>query len=205
MKNSFPEIILASTSPYRKALLDQIKLPFRSIAPQVDEAALIKKNPHLSTEELCKLLAKAKGQDIREKNPRSLIIASDQMVEMENEIYGKAKSMEEATKQLQKLQGKTHRILTSLFISSPQHGIFLHLETAFLTLRPLNLFQIQSYLEQDQPMDCAGSYKLEKCGITLMKKIECRDSSAIVGLPIVALTNQLLEWQYPLPFCYPSL
>ena len=120
------------------------------------------------------------------------------MVVLDDVIFGKPKSIESACVQLQKMQGRTHQLLTGVaLVSGSQELTFLNV--CQMTLRPLTQTEIENYIRLDLPLDCAGSYKIEKSGISLFEKIECEDWTAIQGLPILRLTSELVKLGFTIP------
>lgn len=191
-------IILASTSKYRAQLLHQLALPFSQIAPVVDEEKLKVQLEHQfvnDPKQIAIELARAKAESLA--SPQSLVIGGDQLVNFENLILGKPLNYQNAFSQLQKMQGNTHQLITALAICY-QSQTHLICDITTLKMRPLSDLQIKNYLQLDQPFDCAGSYKLEKHGITLFEKIESQDFTAIQGIPLIALTNLLQNLNIPL-------
>ena len=131
------------------------------------------------------------------------VIGGDQVAALENsdgtfEILSKPGTFEKATAQLLKMQGRTHRLYTALCII--YHGKQLPiLDVTTIKMRPLLRAEIESYVHTDQPLDCAGSYKIEKAGILLVDEMECKDFSAIQGVPLIQLTKTLIELGYKIP------
>jgi septum formation protein len=178
------KIILASGSPYRKQLLEQLSLAFSVVPSNVDEE-LIKKMD-LTPEKICLELAKAKATEVFNKYSDHIVIGSDQLLTMDSEIFDKPGTAETAIKQLSKLQGKNHRLITAVSIVSNNKEIsFSNITT--LTMKELSQKQIEHYVQKDNPLDCAGSYKIEKLGISLFSKIDSSDSTSIIGLPLIQL------------------
>ena len=188
-------LVLASTSKYRGALLSQLGWEFESIAPGVDEDKV--KEQNLSPEELALLLSNYKAQAVFAKRPEACVIGSDQVCRMGKKIFDKPNTPENAAIQLSQMQGKSHELLTAVTIIYPG-GVKSFINRTTLHMRPLTLAKIQQYINVDEPLDCAGSYKLESHGIKLFNKIEMEDQTAIIGLPLIELTNVLLELGYPL-------
>jgi septum formation protein len=186
------QLILASTSRYRKELLEKLNFPFLQMASNVDEDQY--KNKGHSPLLLAQKLAKAKALEVAKANPASLIIGSDQVCCLNDKIYSKAGSREMALKILTELSGKTHQLHTSvsLICIDRQLEINFH-ETIALKMRNLNLKEIETYLDLDQPLDCAGCYKIESHGVSLFEEINCRDHTAIIGLPLIELNQHLLK------------
>lgn len=188
------QLILASTSPYRKMLLDARSIKYQAVAPLCDEDSL--KDPSISGVALTQRLAKAKAESLKEQFPEAYIIGSDQVLEFQGQIFGKPKTKERALTQLMSLQGQTHQLITSLFLQAP-HRQWVHTETVILTMHPWSETELVNYIEADQPLDCAGSYKLEKRGLLLFKEIQANDYESIIGLPLLALFNILREEKFP--------
>ncbi|WP_169976668.1 Maf family protein [Tautonia rosea] len=192
------DLILASTSPYRRALLERLGLPFRCRAPGVDEDAL--KNQGLSPRELADRLAIAKADAVArlEPNPAAIVIGSDQLVAFEGRVLGKPGSVDRAVEQLLSLSGRDHELITAMAVIQGSH-VIQHTDVARLHVRPLSQSEIERYVLADQPIDCAGAYKLESRGIVLFEQIDCADHSAITGLPLMALTTILRDLGVPIP------
>jgi septum formation protein len=189
-------LILASTSRYRQALLDRLGLPYAAVPPACDEEAL--KDPALTPQALAERLAEAKARSLQAAHPAAVIIGSDQVCARAGEILHKPGTAERAVAQLLRLQGGSHRLITALVVV---HGprIWRHTDVTTLTMRPLDRPALERYVAADQPLDCSGAYKLEQRGIGLFSAIESADSSAIVGLPLLALTRILAEAGYAIP------
>jgi septum formation protein len=188
-------LILASTSKYRSALLSQLGWEFEAMAPGVDEEKV--KSTDTDPANLALLLSKFKAEAVFAKRSHACVIGSDQVCSMGGEIFSKPGSIEKATEQISRMQGKSHELLTAVTVISPK-GVESFINRTILHMRPLTLSQIHSYVNEDLPLDCAGSYKLESRGIKLFNKIEMSDHSAIIGLPLIELTSLLVKWGYPL-------
>ena len=189
-------LILASTSPYRREQLQRLGIPFEGIPPECDEDAF--KNQGLELKELASTLATEKAASLVKSHPDSIIIGGDQIAAIDGEILSKPLSRENAYKQLDKLQGSTHQLITSLSIISG-NDIYSHTEVANLTMVPLNFEQIEKYVERDLPLYCCGSYKIEGHGISLFEKIEVDDFTSIVGMPMLFLSKTLRELGHQIP------
>jgi septum formation protein len=194
LKLPFP-LILASTSKYRGALLSQLGWPFESMAPGIDEDQL--KNNLLLPIQIAERLAKLKAEAIFIKRQDACVIGSDQVCTLNGEILSKPLTKEKAISQLLKMQNKQHELITAVSILCPQ-GERHFVNKTLLSMRPLNLKEIEHYIDQDMPLDCAGSYKLESHGIKLFHKIEMDDHTSIIGLPLIQLNNCLMQLGYPL-------
>lgn len=182
------QLILASTSPYRRRLIEQLGVSCDMADPQIDEAPY--KRRGLSADALVTELARAKADAVATHHPGSIVIGSDQAVEIAGEILGKPGTVEGAFRQLRQLAGRTHRIVTAVAVVAPSHRLDERVASR-LTMRNLDDDALQRYVARDQPLDCAGAYKLESQGIALFSAIETTDATAIVGLPLIALTSML--------------
>lgn len=185
------DIVLASTSPYRRALMEQAGYPFRARSPGVDEDAL--KALGLSPHELAERLAIAKADALRDAEPGAILIGCDQVAAIDGEVLDKPGTADRAAAQLRKLSGRTHHLITALAV---RHGDELrtHTDVTALTMRELTDDEIAAYLDADHPFDCAGSYKYEGAGAGLFSEVITEDPSAIVGLPMKALGAILAVW-----------
>ena len=194
LKNPFP-LILASTSKYRQQLLAQLGISFTAIAPDFNEDLL--KDKGLAPAELSKELAKNKAISVFNHHPESCVIGSDQVCVVGNQILSKPKTTEKAIEQLLHLQGQSHELMTSVCLLFPGGQIQFTNQTS-LTMRKLSEEEIIRYVKADQPLDCAGSYKLESLGIKLFESLSMTDHTAIIGLPLIELNNHLLRIGYNL-------
>jgi septum formation protein len=181
-------LILASSSPYRRELLQKLTLSFECHSPNIDESAIGGESP----EQLVERLALEKALAVAVEHPKALIIASDQVAVLEDEIMTKPHTHDNAIKQLNRSSGKTVNFLTSLCLLNSQTGkhqiIIAPYSVEFLTLSPQ---QIDNYLHKEQPYQCAGSFKSEGLGITLFKRFNGEDPNSLIGLPLIALTEML--------------
>jgi septum formation protein len=187
-------IVLASTSPYRRRLLEQAGLAFQCVAPLCDENEL--KDPAMPPRLLAKKLALAKAESLRASYPHAAIIGSDQVIALGRKTFSKPRTAERAEAQLAELAGQTHEVLTAVAIVHAS-GIQEYIETARMTMRALSKEEIAEYVRADQPLNCAGSYKLESRGAALFEKIECADRTAITGLPILWVKRALNGLERP--------
>ncbi len=191
---SAPDILLASTSPYRRELLARLGLPFRTRAPTCDEAAekarILGAGVTLGPEQLAAELSHAKAESLRDAEPGAAILGSDQVAAIGATVLGKPGTAEQAAAQLAMLAGRTHVLATAVTLLY-QGQVHQHVDVTRLAMRPLSRAQIERYLAADAPLDCAGSYRIEARGITLFERIESADHTAIVGLPLLAVTSML--------------
>jgi septum formation protein len=192
-----PDLVLASTSTYRRELLARLGLAFRAQAPAMDEEAAKRAlPPGLAPERLAATLAKAKAVSLAGDD--LAVLGADQVAALGDRVLGKPGSAEEAARQLSLLSGRTHVLVTAVAIV---HGeaVHEHVDVTKLSMRPLSPGQIERYVAADAPIDCAGSYRLEARGIALFERIESADHTAIVGLPLMAVTSMLAAMGYPVP------
>lgn len=190
-------VILASTSVYRKALVERLGLTVQCEPPGVDEDAFKK-----SIEDpfgLAATLASAKARAVAERHPGRVVIGGDQLVAFEGQILGKPGTIENAVEQLLQLAGKTHELITAMSVIGPDGSEHRHTDIAWMTMRPLDQGRIERYVKLDRPVDCAGAYKIESAGISLFETIETGDHTAITGLPLMALTTILESLGLALP------
>ena len=183
-------IVLASSSTYRKALIARLGLDCRTATPDIDERALPAETPVATALRL----AQAKARKIAEREPAALIIGSDQVAVLEDQRIGKPGSHAAALRQLQAMSGKTVVFHTALcLLNSETHVVHLANVPTTVRFRKLDDAQIERYLQQDQPYDCAGSAKIEALGITLVEQVESTDPTALIGLPLITLVTMLLK------------
>lgn len=187
-----PQLILGSSSKYRKELLARLRIPFDVIAPEIDEEP----RPGETPDQTALRLAREKAAAIAAHAPNSLVIGSDQVATLDGEQIGKPGSHGNAMRQLQKMRGRLVVFHTALCLwdgreSSPQNAAQLENVQTFVTFRDLPDHELDAYLRIEQPYDCAGSAKNEGLGIALIEKIESSDPTALTGLPLIALTSML--------------
>ncbi|MDR0997234.1 MAG: Maf family nucleotide pyrophosphatase [Zoogloeaceae bacterium] len=185
-----PPLILASTSPYRRDLLTRLGLPFEVESPQTDETPL----PNEAPEALALRLAEAKARAVAARHPGALVIGSDQVAFACGKIYGKPGNHDNAVRQLQELSGQTATFFNGLcvFDSRTQTAHQRSVPTK-VTFRSLSAAMIEAYLRREPAYDCAGSAKSESLGIALIARIDNDDPTALVGLPLIALCDLLLD------------
>jgi septum formation protein len=185
-------MILASSSAYRRELLGRLRLPFESIAPDVDERPLAGEAP----EATALRLARAKAQAVASGAPGALVVGSDQVATLDGEQIGKPGNHANALAQLQKMRGRRVVFHTALCLwdgraADPSAAVQVENVQTFVTFRDLPDAELDAYLRIEQPYDCAGSAKNEALGIAILEKIESTDPTALTGLPLVALTTML--------------
>jgi len=190
------ELILASTSVYRQQLLHRLGVPFRCIAPEVDEAA--SRQSQWTPEELARQLARMKAMAVACRFPQALVIGSDQVAECDGLVLGKPGHRDGAIRQLQALSGKTHMLWTAVTFAVADE-IHIHIDCTRLTMRALTVDEIERYVDADEPWDCAGSYKFESRGIGLFDAVKTADPTAIIGLPLITVTTMLRQYAFAVP------
>jgi septum formation protein len=183
-----PLLVLASTSPYRRALLDRLGLTFLTAAPDVDET----RYPDEPARDLVLRLAEAKARAVAPAHPEALIIGSDQVATIGETILGKPGNRESAMSQLSQATGKTAVFYTGLCLFNAATGQARTLCEPFrVHFRQLSSRQIAGYIDREQPFDCAGSFKSEGLGIALFERVEGDDPNALIGLPLIRLVELL--------------
>lgn len=181
-------LILASTSVYRKQQLSQLGFTFEANRPVCDEDAV--KARIKDPVELATTLAKMKAESLATAD--NCVIGGDQVGALGELILGKPKTFEKACEQLEKMSGRTHQLITAVCVIFKGKAYPI-LDVTTLHMRKLSRAEIEDYVRRDDPLDCAGSYKIEKSGIALFDKIESEDFTAIQGLPLMKLSKTLRE------------
>ena len=187
-----PRLILASSSAYRRELLERLRLPFEVMAPDIDESAL----PGEAPEATALRLARAKAQAVAARAPGSVVIGSDQVATLDGEQIGKPGDHANAMAQLQKMRGRRVVFHTALCVWDQRASVLtgaaqMENVQTFVTFRDLPDAELDAYLRIEQPYDCAGSAKNEGLGIAILERIDSADPTALTGLPLIALTGML--------------
>jgi septum formation protein len=191
-----PSLILASTSRYRRALLERLALPFQAVTPDVDETRL----PNEPPEDMVVRLAAAKAAEVANRFPGALVIGSDQCAALGADVLGKPGSHEKARAQLGRLSGQRVTFHTGLCVIDGASGREWRDVVPFTVhMRDLEPDEIERYLRADQPYDCAGSFKSEGLGISLFRAMAGDDPTALVGLPLIRLCARLREAGLTIP------
>lgn len=180
-------LILTSTSPFRRALLEKFSIPFNCAKPDVDETPLAGETP----EQLVRRLSLAKAMVIANQQPDSIVIGSDQVAVFNNEILGKPHTHDNAVAQLSKFSGHKVQFLTGLAVVCGDQQL-VDVEAVDVYFKDLSASQIEHYLQKEQPYNCAGSFKSEALGVALFDKIDSRDPNTLIGLPMIRLNEMLL-------------
>jgi MAF protein len=182
------QLVLGSTSPFRRQLLEKLGLPFDTASPETDETPLDGETP----EQLVARLAEAKARAVASQHPGALIIGSDQVAVNEGEILGKPHTHDKAMTQLRNASGKHIRFLTGLCLynAATDHAQ-VEVVPFDVVFRDLTDEMIDNYLKAEQPYNCAGSFKSEAMGIALFEKLEGEDPNTLIGLPLIRLVRML--------------
>jgi septum formation protein len=183
-------LILASTSRYRRELLLRLGLPFQTARPDVDETPYPNESPRL----LAQRLSEAKARSVAKSFPNAWVIGSDQVAELDGQAIGKPENFERAADQLSAASGKTMQFFSAfcLFRAEPSK-IIANTDVTTVHFRQLKAVEIERYLHKEQPYDCAGSFKAEGLGISLFDKIESSDPTGLIGLPLISLSKALRQ------------
>ncbi|MEK6551389.1 MAG: Maf family nucleotide pyrophosphatase, partial [Pseudomonadota bacterium] len=172
------KLILASSSPFRRELLERLRIPFEIMPPELDETPLAGETPQQLTERM----AIAKARKIADIEPRALIIGSDQVAVYNGSIVGKPHSHDRAVEQLRAASGKVVTLYTGLaLINAAANRVQCEVIPYRVTFRPLTDEMIESYLRKEQPYSCAGSVRSEGLGISLLEKFEGDDPNTLIG------------------------
>jgi septum formation protein len=191
-----PRLVLASTSKYRRALLDRLRLPFQINGSLVDETALANEDPVA----LVIRLARTKAEAVAPRFPQCVIIGSDQAAVLGRTILGKPGSVERCIEQLRNASGQRVVFYTAVHVidlRGVRHEA--HVDTTTVTFRTLSETEILNYVERDNPLDCAGGFKAESLGIALFERIDSVDPTALIGLPLIWLASALRRAGFSLP------
>lgn len=188
-------LILASTSPYRRALLERLGLPFQVLQPAASEDLLAGELPP----DRAMRLSLAKAQAIAARHPEAVVVGSDQVAALGGRILDKPGSAANCREQLALLSGGTARFHTGCAVLSATGQRFVHLDTTTVRFRLLSPIEIERYVQREKPLDCAGGFKAEGLGITLFESIESKDPTALIGLPLIWLAEVLRKVGFELP------
>lgn len=193
---SAPTIFLASSSPYRRGLLDRFLDQYETVTPDVDES----NDQGLAPEELATYLARKKAEAIAVNARQALIIGADQLAVLDDQVLGKPGDHQKAVEQLLAASGKAVTFLTAVCILDPiGRARFEHTDRTTVRFRQFDRRLAEAYLRHDQPYDCAGSFKLEGAGFVLFESVQTDDPTALIGLPMIWVADRLLQLGYLLP------
>lgn len=183
-------LLLASTSPYRARLLHRLGIPFASVASGTDET----RRDGEAARALAERLARAKTLAVAARYPAALVVGSDQSLSHGGRVLGKPGTRDNAERQLRQLSGSSVTFETAICLAQGESGLCLrHCDTTRVVFRTLTVHEIRRYLEREPALDCAGSFKCEGLGIALFEAIHSDDPTALVGLPLIALTGLLRQ------------
>jgi len=188
-------VILASQSPYRRELLGRLLSDFRTLAPQADETRQTGERPR----DLALRLARLKAAAGQRLHPDAVVIGSDQVAALDDDILGKPGTPERAVAQLLRCSGQAVEFHTAVCVLGPGNAPELtHVDTTRVRFRPLTRTEAERYVAADLPLDCAGSFKAERRGVLLLESIDSEDPTAIQGLPLIWLGRALIARGVPL-------
>jgi len=189
-----PRLVLASASPFRRALLENAGLIFAVEPARIDERAVEETLVGVNPEDVASVLAEAKAQDVSARNSGAIVIGSDQTLSFEGKIYHKAANMDEARRRLLELSGKTHELNSAVVLARDGETIWRHMSVARLTMRDLDPAFVGRHLSNvgERALSSVGAYQFEGEGIQLFERIE-GDYFTIIGLPLLPLLSKLRE------------
>ena len=189
------QLVLASSSPFRKQLLERLMVPFETISPDIDESPLEGETPR----ELVERLAIEKAKAVANTYPKALIIGSDQVALHGDTIVGKPHTHERAVEQLKQASGKSITLYTGLALFNASSGAMQSIVEPFTVhFRKLSDETIENYLQKERPYNCAGSVRSEALGVALIERYQGDDPAALIGLPLIRLVSMLKNEGYPL-------
>jgi septum formation protein len=193
---SAPPILLASSSAYRRGLLDRFLNEYHTVTPGVDESAVDDSDP----EKVATALARKKAEVVSSSNRDALIIGADQLAVLEQQILGKPGDHQKAVEQLLAAAGKSVQFLTAVCLLDPvTRTRYEHVDRTQVRFRQFDRRLAETYLRHDRPYDCAGSFRIEGAGFVLFESVQTDDPTALIGLPMIWLAGRLRELGYLLP------
>jgi septum formation protein len=193
---SAPAIVLASASPYRRDLLDRFLDDFETVSPDIDE----RNELGLSPKKLARHLARTKAETVSMQVRDALIIGADQLAVLDGQVLGKPGSHPKAVEQLMAASGQIVTFRTAVCILDPVgRNRFEHVDKTTVRFRQFDRRLAESYLRHDEPYDCAGSFKIEGAGFVLFESVSTDDPTALIGLPMIWVSDVLLELGYLIP------
>lgn len=192
----YRNLILASSSKYRRELLSRLEVKFQCLSPQIDETPLEDETP----QQTCIRLAREKCLAIAAENPTAIVIGSDQVADVDGEAISKPGQHDKARSQLRRMSGKTITFHTAVCVYCEENGQTIEFTVPTeVEFRELSAPEIERYLLAEEPYDCAGSAKSEGLGISLLNRIESKDPTALIGLPLIELSQSLRKFELTLP------
>jgi septum formation protein len=194
--DTLPRLVLASTSPYRRALLRRLGLEFECVSPGTDEAARSGEAPL----DLARRLALMKAGSVAPSRPGAVIIGSDQVAVLGQQVLGKPGTVERCVAQLGQSSGREVAFLTAVHVLNGRTGTGeSHVDRTVVRFRDLSDSEIERYVATEKPLDCAGGFKAESLGIALFERIESADPTGLTGLPLIWLCGALRRAGIPVP------
>jgi septum formation protein len=188
MPTTSQQLVLASSSPYRRQLMERLGVAFTVVVPAIDETPLARETPA----RLAQRLAREKASAVAADYPDAVIVGSDQVAAIDDEQLGKPGNHQVAATQLARCSGRSVEFHTAVCVCHKASGTEeTHTDLTTVHFHTLSSAEINSYLEKDEPWDCAGSFRSEGLGVTLFEAIDTRDPSAIIGLPLIWLAGSL--------------
>jgi septum formation protein len=193
---SAPPIVLASSSPYRRGLLDRFLDAYEAVDPEVDES----NDDDLGPAELARYLARTKAEAVVINSRNALVIGADQLAVLDDQVLGKPGDHAKAVEQLLAASGKTVTFLTAVCILDPiGRARYEHTDKTIVRFRQFDRRLVEAYLRHDEPYDCAGSFKLEGAGYVLFESVQADDPTGLIGMPMIWVADRLLQLGYLLP------
>jgi len=190
---SAPPIVLASSSPYRRGLLERFLNDYETVSPGIDESP----QPGEEPQTLAARLARQKAEAASSSHRDALIIGADQLAVLDGRVLGKPGDHQKAVEQLLSASGKTVRFLTAVCLLDPvRHQRYEHVDQTVVRFRKFDRRLAESYLRHDQPYDCAGSFRIEGAGFVLFESVSTEDPTALIGLPMIWLAARLQDLGY---------
>lgn len=190
---SAPPIILASSSHYRRGLLDRVLTEYQTVSPEVDESRVDDESPR----EQAARLARRKAEAVASKHTGDLVIGADQLAVVEQRVLGKPGDHQNAVEQLLASSGKSLKFLTAVCVLDPVgRRRYEHVDETIVRFRRFDRRLAENYLRHDKPYDCAGSFRIEGAGFVLFESVKTDDPTALIGLPMIWLAGQLQELGY---------
>jgi septum formation protein len=194
--DSRPRLVLASTSPYRRALLERLGLEFECVAPGTDEAPM----PHEAPLDLACRLARLKAESVAARRPGAIVVGSDQVAVRGRQVLGKPGTVGRCIEQLRRSSGLEVVFLTAVHVANARAGVDeSHVDRTVVRFRDLDEAEIERYVAAENPLDCAGGFKAESLGISLFERIESVDPTGLTGLPLIWLCGALRRAGIPVP------
>jgi septum formation protein len=190
LRTQWPPLVLASASPRRAELLRQLGVDFQIVTSDVPEIL----DDQLTAREVSQINAYRKARAVAKHYPDAVVVGADTLVYLDTELFGKPISLEDAYQMLERLQGRTHQVVTAIcLLHLREHRQLLFAEQTFVTFRPLDAVRIRRYLNQVNPLDKAGAYAIQEQGDLLVERIEGSYTN-VVGLPVERLRTELDGW-----------